>query len=46
VHDEPQMPFGGVNASGWGRIGGKAAIEEFTELSWVSVQHGSRHYAL
>ncbi|HZC14828.1 MAG TPA: aldehyde dehydrogenase [Thermoleophilaceae bacterium] len=46
VHDEPQMPFGGVKASGWGRFGGKAAIEEFTELRWITVQHGSRHYPL
>jgi vanillin dehydrogenase len=46
VHDEPQMPFGGVKASGWGRFGGKAAIDEFTELRWITVQHGSRHYPL
>jgi vanillin dehydrogenase len=46
VHDEPQMPFGGVKASGWGRFGGKAAIEEFTELRWITVQEGSRHYPL
>jgi vanillin dehydrogenase len=46
VHDEPQMPFGGVKASGWGRFGGKAAIEEFTELRWITIQHGSRHYPL
>jgi vanillin dehydrogenase len=46
VHDEAQMPFGGVKASGWGRFGGKAAIEEFTELRWITVQHGSRHYPL
>jgi vanillin dehydrogenase len=46
VHDEPQMPFGGVKASGWGRFGGKAAIEEFTELRWITVQHGSRHYPI
>jgi acyl-CoA reductase-like NAD-dependent aldehyde dehydrogenase len=46
VHDEPQMPFGGVKASGFGRFGGKAAIEEFTELRWITVQHGSRHYPL
>jgi acyl-CoA reductase-like NAD-dependent aldehyde dehydrogenase len=32
VHDEPQMPFGGVKASGFGRFGGRAALEEFTEL--------------
>jgi benzaldehyde dehydrogenase (NAD) len=44
VHDEPQMPFGGVKASGYGRFGGRAAIEEFTTLRWISVQTGSRHY--
>jgi acyl-CoA reductase-like NAD-dependent aldehyde dehydrogenase len=32
VHDEAQMPFGGVKASGYGRFGGRAAIDEFTEL--------------
>jgi acyl-CoA reductase-like NAD-dependent aldehyde dehydrogenase len=37
VGDEPQMPFGGVKDSGWGRFGGTAAIEEFTELHWVTV---------
>ena len=46
VHDEPQMPFGGVKASGFGRFGGKAAIEEFTELRWITVQSGSRHYPI
>ena len=46
IHDEPQMPFGGVKASGWGRFGGKAALEEFTELRWITVQQGSRHYPL
>jgi vanillin dehydrogenase len=46
VHDEPQMPFGGVKASGWGRFGGKAALEEFTELRWVTVQQTSRHYPI
>jgi acyl-CoA reductase-like NAD-dependent aldehyde dehydrogenase len=46
VHDEPQMPFGGVKASGWGRFGGRAALEEFTELRWVSVQQTSRHYPI
>jgi vanillin dehydrogenase len=35
VHDEPQMPFGGVKASGFGRFGGRAALEEFTELRWI-----------
>jgi vanillin dehydrogenase len=46
VHDEAQMPFGGVMASGYGRFGGKAAIAEFTELRWITVQTGPRHYPL
>jgi acyl-CoA reductase-like NAD-dependent aldehyde dehydrogenase len=46
VHDEPQMPFGGVKGSGWGRFGWRAALEEFTELRWMSVQEGSRHYPM
>jgi benzaldehyde dehydrogenase (NAD) len=46
VHDEAQMPFGGVKASGWGRFGGTAALEEFTELRWMTVQEGSRQYPL
>ena len=44
VGDEPQMPFGGVKDSGWGRFGGRAAVEEFTELRWVTVQAGPRHF--
>ncbi len=46
VHDEPQMPFGGVKSSGWGRFGGRAALEEFTELRWMTVQQGPRHYPI
>lgn len=46
VHDEPQMPFGGVKDSGYGRFGGKAGIEEFTELRWMTVQLGPRHYPI
>jgi len=46
VHDEPQMPFGGVKASGWGRFGGRAALEEFTELRWMTVQQTPRHYPI
>ena len=44
VHDEPQMPFGGVKDSGWGRFGGTASIEEFTDLRWVTVQSGTRPF--
>ena len=44
VHDEAQMPFGGVKASGYGRFGGKAGVNEFTELRWITIQTTPRHY--
>ena len=44
VADEPQMPFGGVKGSGLGRFGGTAAINEFTELHWVTVQSGTHPF--
>jgi benzaldehyde dehydrogenase (NAD) len=44
VHDEAQMPFGGVKSSGYGRFGGKAGIDAFTELRWITVQTTPRHY--
>jgi acyl-CoA reductase-like NAD-dependent aldehyde dehydrogenase len=37
VGDEPQMPFGGVKDSGFGRFGGQAVVDEFTELRWITV---------
>ena len=46
VHDEPQMPFGGVKDSGWGRFGGKAALEEFTELRWITIRRSPTHYPI
>jgi len=46
VHDEAQMPFGGVKASGYGRFGGQAGINEFTELRWITVQDGDLHYPI
>lgn len=44
VHDEAQMPFGGVKGSGMGRFGGKAGVAEFTELRWITIQTTPRHY--
>jgi vanillin dehydrogenase len=46
VNDEPPMPFGGVKHSGWGRFGGKAALEEFTELRWITIQDSPREYPI
>jgi aldehyde dehydrogenase (NAD+) len=44
VGDEPQVPFGGIKESGIGRMGGRAALEEFTELRWISYQQKHRQY--
>ncbi|MCO6390838.1 aldehyde dehydrogenase family protein [Aliihoeflea aestuarii] len=46
IHDEPQMPFGGVKSSGYGRFGGRAGIDEFTELRWITIQNGKPDYPI
>jgi benzaldehyde dehydrogenase (NAD) len=46
VHDEPQMPFGGVGASGYGRFGGKAGIDQFTELRWITIETQPGHFPI
>ena len=44
IHDEPMIAFGGEKASGFGRLNGRWALEEFTTLKWISVQHKPMHY--
>lgn len=44
VYDDPTKPFGGVKASGYGRFGGDSAIQEFTELRWITVQDPKSDY--
>ncbi|MGY2051351.1 aldehyde dehydrogenase [Methylobacterium sp. JK268] len=46
VHDEAQMPFGGVKGSGYGRFGGRAGIDAFTELRWITVETQPGHYPI
>jgi acyl-CoA reductase-like NAD-dependent aldehyde dehydrogenase len=46
VQDEPQMPFGGTGASGYGRFGGTAGIEAFTELRWITIAGEPGHYPI
>ena len=46
AQDEPQMPFGGVKGSGYGRFGGKASVAEFTELRWITISSGPRQYPI
>jgi acyl-CoA reductase-like NAD-dependent aldehyde dehydrogenase len=44
IYDEPQMPFGGVKASGYGRFGGQAGVAEFTELRCITIATQPQHY--
>ncbi len=46
VYDEPNMPFGGMKASGYGRFGGEAGVAEFTELRWISVHNEPHEYPI
>ena len=46
VHDEAQMPFGGMKASGYGRFGGRAGIDAFTELRWITIETQPGHYPI
>lgn len=40
----PVIPFGGIKNSGLGREGGQYAMDEFTELKWVTIQTGQQTY--
>ena len=46
VHDEAQMPFGGVGASGYGRFGGRQGIDSFTETRWITVETQAGHFPI
>jgi acyl-CoA reductase-like NAD-dependent aldehyde dehydrogenase len=45
LHDEAHAPLGGMKDSGWGRNGFEA-MDEFTELRWVSFQKTRRQYPI
>jgi acyl-CoA reductase-like NAD-dependent aldehyde dehydrogenase len=46
VYDEPHMPFGGMKDSGYGKFGGHAGLQEFTELRWVTIRRTPTHYPI
>ena len=46
VHDEAQMPFGGVGASGYGRFGGRQGIDSFTETRWITIETRPGHFPI
>ena len=46
VHDEAQMPFGGMKQSGYGRFGGRQGIDSFTETRWITVETQPGHFPI
>ena len=44
IHEEPNVPFGGMKASGIGRFHGDAIVRELTEEKWISVQREPRTF--
>ena len=44
VQNEAQAPYGGMKNSGYGRFDGRAVINEFTELKWITLEQSSQQY--
>ncbi|MGL3608057.1 aldehyde dehydrogenase [Rhizobium sp. G187] len=44
VANEAQAPYGGTKASGFGRFDGRAVIDEFTELKWLTIESSRQMY--
>jgi acyl-CoA reductase-like NAD-dependent aldehyde dehydrogenase len=44
VADEPQAPFGGFGASGYGRFGGRWGVEAFSNTRWVTLATEQAHF--
>lgn len=46
IHDQPQVAFGGLKASGYGRFNGIEAINEFTDTRVITVRRQPAHYPI
>jgi acyl-CoA reductase-like NAD-dependent aldehyde dehydrogenase len=46
VHDEPHLPLGGQKASGYGKFGGNACINEFTEDRVITISAGEHSFPI
>jgi acyl-CoA reductase-like NAD-dependent aldehyde dehydrogenase len=44
VQNEPQAPYGGMKQSGYGRFDGRAVIDQFTEVKWVTIEPSNQPY--
>lgn len=46
VQNEAQAPYGGTKASGFGKFDGRAVIDEFTELKWITIEPLTQQYPI
>jgi len=44
VQNEAQAPYGGMKNSGYGRFDGRAVINEFTDLKWITIEPSNQQY--
>jgi salicylaldehyde dehydrogenase len=44
VQNEAQAPYGGIKNSGYGKFDGRAVIDEFTDLKWITISPHSQAY--
>ncbi len=44
VQNEAQAPYGGMKNSGYGRFDGRAVINEFTDLRWLTIEPSDQPY--
>lgn len=44
VQNEAQAPYGGTKDSGYGRFDGRAVIDEFTEVKWLTIEPSKQQY--
>lgn len=44
VANEAQAPYGGTKSSGFGRFDGRAVVDEFTELKWITIEQSGQQY--
>jgi acyl-CoA reductase-like NAD-dependent aldehyde dehydrogenase len=41
---DAQAPYGGTKNSGYGKFDGRAVIDEFTELKWITIEPSVQQY--
>lgn len=44
VQNDAQAPYGGTKSSGFGRFDGRAVIDEFTEVKWLTIEQSGQGY--